>query len=94
MSPPHPDDRLSDEALEAMCRDAIAHYGVRVLDNIDPARLPDARQRARVIARALMERGGLSGFRLGRRLLKAAGAPDDPERSADSDHASTGSEPL
>lgn len=83
-----------DERLEAMCQEAIRRYGVRVLDNIDPSRLPDVRQRARVIARALMEKGGLSGFRFGRQLLKVAGAPDDLERPAKADHADAGSEPI
>jgi hypothetical protein len=86
--------RAAEAELEAMCRDAIARYGVRVLDNVDPDRLATAQQRARVIGRALMDKGGLAGFRLGRKLVKQAEALDGVESAADQDHADAGAEPL
>jgi len=48
---------------------ALELYGVRVLDNIDLARLDDVSKRARVIARALIERGDARAFAMGRRIL-------------------------
>ena len=86
--------RAAEADLEAMCRDAIARYGARVLDNIDPDRLPTAQQRARVVARALMDKGGLDGFRLGRQLVKQAEALDGVESAPGEDHANVGAEPL
>lgn len=86
--------RAAEEKLEAMCRDAIARFGVRVLDNIDPDRLPTAQQRARVIGRALMDKGGLAGFKLGRQLVKQAEALDGVEPPPNEDHANVGAEPF
>lgn len=86
--------RRAEDELEAMCRDAITRYGVRVLDNIDPSRLPTAQQRARVVGRALMDKGGLAGFKLGRQLVKQAEALDGVERAPDEDHANISAEPL
>jgi hypothetical protein len=86
--------RAAQEELEAMCRDAIAQFGVRVLDNIDPDRLPTAQKRARVVGRALMDKGGLAGFKLGRQLVKQAEALDGVERAPDEDHANISAEPL
>lgn len=88
------DRRAAEEELEAMCRDAIAEFGVRVLDNIDPDRLPTAQKRARVVGRALMDKGGLAGFKLGRQLVKQAEALDGVERAPDEDHANISAEPL
>ena len=48
---------------------AIALYGVRILDNIDPERLDALPKRAKVIAKALIERGDARAFAMGRRLL-------------------------
>ena len=86
--------RAAEEELNAMCRDAIARFGVRVLDNIDPDRIPTAQQRARVVGRALMDKGGLAGFKLGRQLVKQAEALDGVERAPGEDYADTGTEPL
>lgn len=86
--------RAAQEELEAMCRDAIAQFGVRVLDNIDPDRLPTAQKRARVVGRALMDKGGLAGFKLGRQLIEQAEALDGVERAPDEDHANISAEPL
>jgi hypothetical protein len=86
--------RLAEDELEAMVRDAIESYGVRVLDNIEPDRLATAPERARVVGRALMDKGGLQGFRLGRRLVKKAEALDGVESATDGDHADAGAEPL
>jgi hypothetical protein len=49
-------------------------YGARVLDNVDLDRLPALRARAGVIARALMERGDVRAFVLGREILAQAGS--------------------
>jgi hypothetical protein len=48
---------------------ALKLYGVRILDNIDLGRLDDLSKRARVIAKALIERGDARAFAMGRRLL-------------------------
>ena len=48
---------------------ALELYGVRILDNIDPGRLDDVSKRARVIAKALIERGDARAFAMGRRML-------------------------
>jgi hypothetical protein len=64
--------RLQVETLEAMCDHALSLYGIRILDNVDLDRLPDARARARVIARSMMERGDARAFALGRKLLAQA----------------------
>lgn len=86
--------RAAEEELEAMCRDAIARFGVRALDNIDPDRLATAQQRACVVGRALMDKGGLAGFKLGRQLVKQAEALDGVEPAPDEDHANARTEPL
>jgi hypothetical protein len=52
---------------------ALELYGVRILDNIDPGRLDDLSKRARVIAKALIERGDARAFAMGRRMLAEAG---------------------
>src|SRR4051794_10961158 len=59
--------------LRKLCDRALSLYGPHVLDNIDLERLPDLRARARVIARALMERGDARAFVLGRKILDQAG---------------------
>lgn len=86
--------RAREQELEAMCRDAIARFGVRALDNVDPDRLATAQQRARVVGRALMDKGGLAGFRAGRQLVKKAEALDGVEPAPDGDHANLSAEPL
>ena len=48
---------------------ALELYGIRILDNIDPSRLDDLSKRARVIAKALIERGDARAFAMGRRML-------------------------
>lgn len=55
--------------LEAMCERALSLYGVRVLDNVDLSQLDTLAARAFVIGRALMERGDLRAFALGRNIL-------------------------
>lgn len=66
--------RARKKVLEALLADALKLYGVRVRDNIDLGKLADPAQRARVVARALQERGDARAFRLGRQLLDAARA--------------------
>lgn len=66
--------RARKKTLEALMADALKLYGVRVRDNIDLSKLADPARRARVVARALQERGDARAFRLGRQLLDAAGA--------------------
>ncbi len=58
-----------EKDLQAMCDEALRRYGVRIRDNVDLERLPDMRDRALVIAKALMERGDAQAFALGRRML-------------------------
>ncbi|HEY1942237.1 MAG TPA: hypothetical protein VGH40_08950 [Roseiarcus sp.] len=55
--------------LEAKCERALSLYGARVLDNVDLSQLDSIAARAFVIGRALMERGDLRAFVLGRDIL-------------------------
>lgn len=64
--------RARQADLAYLCEEAMARYRARILDNVDPDRLPDIRQRAAVIARALIEKGDARAFVLGRRILDAA----------------------
>jgi hypothetical protein len=61
--------------IQALLSEAEARYAVKIFDNIDRrhlAALPlDAR--CRIVGRALMERCDLAGYRLGRKVLRAAG---------------------
>jgi len=66
------DKELQAKELQVMCDHALSLYGVRILDNVDLDRLPDPRARARVIARAMIERGDARAFALGRELLAEA----------------------
>jgi hypothetical protein len=61
-----------DKELRALCDRALSQYGARILDNVDLDRLPDMRARARVIARAMIERGDARAFALGREVLAQA----------------------
>ena len=65
-------DHRTDKDLQLMCDQALSLYSVRILDNVDLDRLPDLRARARVIARAMIERGDARAFALGRELLSQA----------------------
>jgi hypothetical protein len=58
-----------EKDLQAMCDEALARYGVRIRDNVDLERLSVLRDRAEVIAKAIMERGDAQAFALGRRIL-------------------------
>ena len=58
-----------DAAIQAAIDLALARYGVRILDNIDLGNLHSARERARVVARGLMDRGDARAFVMGRRML-------------------------
>ena len=60
------------DALQVKVEQAIERYGVRVTDNLDLSQLGDVRERARVLARALMSRGDAKAFVLGRQLLADA----------------------
>ena len=66
------DKELQAKELQVMCDHALSLYGVRILDNVDLDRLPDPRARARVIARAMIERGDARAFALGHELLAEA----------------------
>jgi hypothetical protein len=66
------DKDLQSKKLKAMCDRALSLYGARILDNVDLDRLPDTRSRARVIARAMIERGDARAFAMGRELLAQA----------------------
>lgn len=61
--------RARKERLEALCSRALDRYAARLLDNLDLERLEDRRQRATVIAEALMERGDAAAFVLARNIL-------------------------
>lgn len=66
----HRDDR---NELRKRIDQAVEDYGVRVLDNVDLSRLSDMSERARVVGKALMERGNARAFVIGRQLLELAG---------------------
>jgi hypothetical protein len=66
----HRDDRSE---LQKRIDQAVEDYGARVLDNVDLSRLPNVSERARVVGRALMERGNARAFVIGRQLLELAG---------------------
>ncbi len=61
--------RQQKDRLQKQIDLAMEHYGARVLDNIDLTRLGDVSQRARVVGKALIERGDARAFAMGRRLL-------------------------
>ncbi|MDR3466807.1 MAG: hypothetical protein P4M07_12770 [Xanthobacteraceae bacterium] len=65
-------DHRNERDLQAMCDRALSLYGVRILDNVGLDRLPNLRVRARVIAKAMIERGDARAFALGRELLSKA----------------------
>ncbi|MDL2400554.1 hypothetical protein [Rhizobium mayense] len=65
--------RQRKERLQQNLDEALARYGVRLLDNIDLTRLPDLAQKAKVVATALMERGDARAFVMGRRMLNEIG---------------------
>jgi hypothetical protein len=67
-------DHRDNKDLQTMCDRALSLCGPRILDNVDLDRLPDLRSRARVIARAMIERGDARAFALGREILVQAGA--------------------
>ncbi len=60
--------------LNRLCERALSSYRTRILDNVDLDRLPDARAKASVIARAMMDRGDARAFMLGRKMLAHIGA--------------------
>jgi hypothetical protein len=66
-------DHRDEKELRILCDRALSLYGPRILDNVDLDRLSDARARARVIARAMIERGDARAFALGREILARAG---------------------
>jgi hypothetical protein len=65
-------DHRRGKELRLLCDRALSLYGARILDNVDLERVSDERARARVIARAMMERGDARAFALGRELLAQA----------------------
>lgn len=67
-------EHRDSKELRRLCARALSLYGARVLDNVDLDRLPALRARAGVIARALMERGDVRAFVLGREILAQAGS--------------------
>ena len=74
-------DHRRDKEISVLCDRALSLYGARILDNVDLDRLPDARARARVIARAMIERGDARAFALGRELLaQAEPSQERPDR--------------
>jgi hypothetical protein len=65
-------DHRRGKELRLLCDRALSLYGARILDNVDLERVSDERAHARVIARAMMERGDARAFALGRELLAQA----------------------
>ncbi|MFK0163103.1 hypothetical protein [Rhizobium sp. NPDC090279] len=65
--------RQRKERLQRNLDEALARYGVRLLDNIDLDRLPDLALKSKVVADALIERGDARAFVLGRRMLGEIG---------------------
>jgi hypothetical protein len=65
--------RQRKERLQRNLDEALARYGVRLLDNIDLDQLPDLAQKSKVVADALMERGDARAFVMGRRILSEIG---------------------
>ncbi|WMT92524.1 hypothetical protein [Pelagibacterium sp. H642] len=63
--------------LEALIDRALERYGPKIEDNIDLSRLANVSARARVVGRALLERGDAAGFKLGRQMLDRAGYGSD-----------------
>lgn len=59
-------------ALAGLCNEALSHYRVRILSNVDLGRLDSLRDKALVIGRALMEHGDARGFVMARRIMAAA----------------------
>lgn len=59
--------------LQALIDQALDRYGPKIEENIDLTRVANVSARARVVGRALLERGDASGFVLARRLLQRAG---------------------
>jgi hypothetical protein len=66
-------EHRAEKELRSLCERALSRYGTRIRDNVDLERLSDIRARARVIARAMIERGDARAFVLGREILARAG---------------------
>lgn len=58
--------------LQSRIDEAVHHYGVKILDNIDLSRLSTVSEQAQVLGKALMARGDAKAFILGRQLVSAA----------------------
>lgn len=67
-------EHRSSKELTSLLDKALRLYGPRILDNVDLDRLPDLRSRAKVAARAMIDRGDAQAFVLGRQLLDRADA--------------------
>jgi hypothetical protein len=67
-------EHRSSKELRSLLDKALRLYGPRILDNVDLDRLPDLRSRAKVAARAMIDRGDARAFVLGRQLLDRADA--------------------
>ncbi|MGK9050206.1 hypothetical protein [Neorhizobium petrolearium] len=66
--------RLRKERLQRSIDQALSLYRLRILDNIDLDRLSDLKEKSRVVANALMERGDARAFAIGRRMLAELGS--------------------
>ena len=55
--------------LAEFIRVATQRHGLRVFDNIDIGKLDDLRQKARIVANALMERGDARAYLMGRKMV-------------------------
>lgn len=67
-------DHRARKELRTLYDKALALYRTRILDSVDLDRLPDLRSRAAVIARAMIDRGDVRAFAMGRQILDRLGA--------------------
>jgi hypothetical protein len=65
--------RRRRDRLQDLIDRAVERYGVRIMDNLDLSRLPNADAKARVIGKSLMAKGDSVAFVMGRQLVDAAG---------------------
>jgi len=65
--------RAEKGRLVEFIRVATERYGLRVFDNIDIEKLNNLRQKARVVANALIERGDARAYAMGRKMLSQLG---------------------
>lgn len=78
--------RAEKRRLAEFIRMATERYGLRVFDNIDLDKLNDLRQKARVVANALMERGDARAYAMGRKMVSQLGEADGTDADPKGHH--------